>query len=63
MTNLCLRLAFAQFQVSKKLCTNPIGLNILYKTLKHSQYKNDAIQFKNFLVLKLPPFFPACVAT
>ena len=25
--------------------------------LKHSQYKNDAIQLKNFLGLKLPPFF------
>ena len=25
--------------------------------LKHSQYKNDATQLKNFLRLKLPPFF------
>ena len=25
--------------------------------LKHSQYKNDATQLKNFLDLKLPPFF------
>ena len=25
--------------------------------LKHSQYKNDATQLKNFLGLKLPPFF------
>ena len=25
--------------------------------VKHSQYKNDAIQFKYFLALKLPPFF------
>ena len=24
--------------------------------LKCSQYKNDAIQLKNFLILKLPPF-------
>ena len=24
--------------------------------LKHSQYKNDATQLKNFLGLKLPPF-------
>ena len=29
-------------------------LHVLF--LKHSQYKNDAIQFKNFLILKLPPF-------
>ena len=28
-----------------------------YALLKHSQYKNDAIQFKNFLGLRLPPFF------
>ena len=26
------------------------------KVLKCSQYKNDAIQFQNFLILKLPPF-------
>ena len=24
--------------------------------LKRSQYKNDAIQLKDFLILKLPPF-------
>ena len=27
--------------------------------LKHNQYKNDATQLKNFLGLKLPPFFPS----
>ena len=33
------------------------NLNTTMHPLKHSQYKNDAIQFKNFLGLKLLPFF------
>ena len=31
----------------------------IYLYLKDSQYKNDATQLKNFLGLKLPPFFPS----
>ena len=31
--------------------------DIFIWTLKHSQYKNDATQLKNFYCLKLPPFF------
>ena len=27
-----------------------------FLALKYSQYKNDAIQLKNFIILKLPPF-------
>ena len=30
---------------------------VLKYRLKHSQYKNDATRLKNFLDLKLPPFF------
>ena len=30
---------------------------MLKDLLKHSQYKNDATQLKNFLGLKLPPVF------
>ena len=32
-------------------------INNQLQPLKHSQYKNDAIQLRNFLGLKLPPFF------
>ena len=31
------------------------------RILKHSQYNNDATHLKNFLVLKLPPFYLHCV--
>ena len=36
------------------MCKNLLNKNLF---LKHSQYKNDATQLKNFLGLKLPPFF------
>ena len=42
--------------VAQIWCTFKANIAILLK-LKHSQYKNDATQLKNFLGLKLPPFF------
>ena len=40
-----------------RLCMCICSCSIRAPLVKHSQYKNDATQLKNFLGLKLPPFF------
>ena len=38
--------------------TKSTNQHISVGSLQHSQYKKDATQQKNYLVLKLPPLFP-----
>ena len=53
MCDQCLGTIEISFQQQSSISIDPGNV----KDLKHSQYKNDDIQLKNFLGLKLPPFF------
>ena len=55
MCDQCLGTIEISFQQQSSISIDPGNV----KDLKHSQYKNDDIQLKNFLGLKLPPFFPS----